>query len=301
MNKMKQIIRSVLLVFFILVVSFHASHQASLAEEKDVIRENDIVYGKGGDVDLTLDLARPEKGRRLPALIFIFGGSWRSGSRTQYSAEIWEAAERGYVAVTIDYRLTSKLNEHGKPKYQFPAQIHDVKCAVSWLRANAKKYKIDPNRIGAVGWSSGGHLALMLGLTDPSDGLEGECGKSKYSSRVQAVVSLAGTSDLLSRYNQSSISVVSIEDLLGGTPEEVPEQYKKASPITYVSKDDPPVLSIQGNMDYKAVPSKQAERLDSKMGGVGASHTLIIKEGKDHGIAVDNDVWDFFDEHLKGK
>jgi acetyl esterase/lipase len=299
MRKGNQIVRSVLLVFFILLIIGYASFKEGLAEERAYILEEGITYGMGDDVELKLDLARPAKGRgRLPALVFIFGEVHGTGSRTQYIVEIKEAAKRGYVAVTVDYRLPNVLNENGKVKYPFPAQIHDMKCAVRWMRANARKYNIDHNRIGVVGWSSGGLLALMLGLTDPTDGLlEGECGKSKYSSRVQAVVSLAGTTDLLNRYNQSKS--VSIEALLGGTPDEVPDQYKRASPINYVSKDDPPVLIIQGDRDPWN-PVKQAELFDAKMRAVDASHTLIILKNTGRGVLVDHEVWDFLDKHLKG-
>ena len=187
------------------------------------------------------------------------------------------------------------FDEHGKPKYQFPAQVHDVKCAVRWLRANAKKYKIDPNRIGAVGYSSGGYLSLMLGLTDPSDGLEGECGDLQHSSSVQAVVNMAGPTVL--KYLGTVRWCISF---LGGTPEEVPEVYRMASPINYVSNDDPPVLIIHGDSDG-IVPLKHAELLDLKMNEAGAVHTFIIKKDRGHGVFVDNDVWDFFDKHLKGK
>jgi len=204
MSNTKQIIRLFLLVFIILVVSIHASHQTGLAEENDVIMERDIIYGKGGDVDLMLDLARPKKAKgRLPTLIYIHGGGWGymlGFSKNSYTSSIREAAKKDYIAVTIEHRLIS-VKENGKVKYPFPAQVHDIKCAVRWLRANARKYKIDPNRIGVVGWDSGGHLALMLGLTDPSHMLEGECGNMEYSSRVQAVVSLAGITDLKSQYD----------------------------------------------------------------------------------------------------
>ena len=275
----------------------------SPAEEKAYIVERGIIYGKGGDVELKLDLARPGRGEGpFPALVFIFGGSWYSGGRAQFISTIREAAERGYVVVSVDYRLTS-ARENGNVKYPFPAQAHDVKCAVRWLRANAREYKIDPDRIGALGWSSGAHLALILGLTDASHGLEGECGDLDYSSRVQAVVSLAGPTDFISFYHETRYRP--IEALLGGTPEEVPEQYRMASPLTYVSKDDPPVLSIHGDRDTY-VPPKQAELLDAKMKEVGASHTLILKTGATHDVGAlvdfqeDYPAWDFFDRHLKG-
>lgn len=307
----KQIIWSVLFGFFILAIISSAFFKTGLAEEEAYIWEPSITYGKGGDVELKLDLARPASGKGpFPALIFIYGSGWGwwSVGRRQYCSALIEAAERGYVAVTVDHRLIS-VKENDKTKYLFPAQVYDVKCAVRWLRANVKKYKIDPNRIGAVGWASGGHLALMLGLTDPSHGLEGECGNSKFSSGVQAVVNLAGPTELISLYHESrSSSIILVEfplylilvEFLGGTPEEVPDQYKIASPLTYVSKDDPPVLTIHGDRDF-AIPPKQAELLDAKMKETGTSHMLIIKKGVgQENCWYDNAVWDFLDKHLKG-
>ena len=263
------------------------------------VEETGLVYGKGGDVELKLNLARPaSENGSFPAVVFLFGGGYSTGSRGVWSSAIREAAKRGYVAVAIDYRLTS-VTENGKPKYPFPAQIHDGKCAVRWLRANARKYKIDTNRVGVVGFSSGGNLALMLGLTDSSDGLEDGCGDGQISSRVQAVVNLAGGTDLVLHYQ---IYPYYYEALLGGTPEQVPERYKNASPLTYVSKDDPPVLSIGGTRD-PVLP--QEELLDERMKAVGASHTLIVREDAGHSVhalanfSEDNPAWDFLDKHLK--
>jgi len=198
------------------------------------------------------------------------------------------------VTVTIDYRCTDVI-ENGKVKYTLPAQIHDVKCAVRWRRANAIKYRIDPDRIGTVEHSAGGHLASMLGLTDPSNGLEGACGNMSYSSRVQVVVSLAGPTELIDFYKDHPIFVTA---LLGGVYEEVPEQYTRASPLTYVSGDDPPVLIVRGEGDT-IVPLKQAELLNAKMNEVGASHTFIVTKNADHGAYMDDTVWEFLDRHLK--
>jgi len=298
MNNKKQIVRSVLLVFFTLLVFSHVAHKTGLAEDKDVIMEKDIIYGKGGDVELKLDLARPTTGKGpFPALIFLFGGGYRMESKKQFRREIREAAQRGYVAVTIDYRLTN-VKENDKPKYIFPSQVYDAKCAVRWLRANARKYKIDKNHMGVVGFSSGANLALMLGVTDSSVGLEGDCGKMKYSSRVQAVVNLAGGTDMVMQYQ---IRRYYIEPYMGGNPDNLPEQYRLATPITHISKNDPPVLSMYGDME-PGLP--QAEILNAKMKEMGVSHTLIIIEKKGHGawanFSEDGPLWNFFEEHLKG-
>jgi acetyl esterase/lipase len=261
-----------------------------------VVIEDDISYGKGGDVDLKLDLARPAEGKGpFPGLIFIHSGGWMMGTKDEYYFTIRKAADRGYVAVTVYYRLT----EIAKTKsHLFPAQLNDVKCAVRWMRANAAKYRIDADHIGAFGFSAGGHLALMLGLTRPSDGLEGEGGNAGYSSIVQAVVNSAGATDLL-RASQENFSFYYVKNLLGGTPENMPEEYRKASPLTYVRKDSPPILTIQGDRDAD-VPLEQAEYLDAKMKEVGASHTLIVKQGAGHESFHDDDaVWAFFDRNLK--
>jgi acetyl esterase/lipase len=279
-------------------VSGHA-FTTDAAEKQANIVEEGLLYGKGGDADLRLDLAHPPRGDGpFPALVFLFGGGYQMGSKSDWYTVLKEAATRGYVAVAIDYRLTSVL-ENGKPKYPFPAQIHDGKCAIRWLRAHARSYMIDENRIGVVGFSAGGNLALMLGLTDASDGLEGDCGDRRISSRVQAVVNLAGGTDLMLHYQTYPFVY---RELLGGTPEQVPTRYKTASPLTYVSQDDPPVLSLCGT-DDPTLP--QAELLDEKLKAVGASHTLIMREGVGHSLSglvnfwEDNPVWDFLEKLLK--
>jgi len=119
-----------------------------------------LVYGKGGDTDLLLDLAMPKSGAGpFPAVMFLHGRGWREGSRQDMSQFIEGMAGMGYVSVTIEYRLV--------PAARFPAQVEDCKAAVRWLRANATKYRIDQDHIGVVGFSAGGHLASMLGVTGP--------------------------------------------------------------------------------------------------------------------------------------
>ena len=153
-------------------------------EEPDFIEVKDITYDSEDDVDLKLDLAYPTEGTGpYPAIIFIFGGGWSSGGRDAFGEHIQWAAEKDYVVVAIDYRLLNRMSA-GEFLYPFPAQIQDPKCAVQWLRANAEEYKIDQDRIGAAGYGSGSHLALLLALTDESDGLEGDCDFPGYSSRI---------------------------------------------------------------------------------------------------------------------
>ncbi len=278
----------------------------AFAQEPKTAVEEGVVYGKAGNTELKLDLAQPAGSGPFPAIVFIHGGGWYSGNRQGYRGEIEEAARRGYVAVTISYRLmqfdmAEKETTTAAPI--FPAQIHDAKAAVRWLRANAGKYHVDAIRIGVTGGSAGGHLSLLVGLTDPQSKLEGESGNPDQSSRVQAVVNVFGPTDMAACYKTSSVAWI-FRLFMGGTPDEVADTYKSASPITYVSKDDPPVLTLHGDHDL-LVPVAQATALDEKMKAAGASHTLTVFKGQGHGflgeygITAHDAKWAFFDKHLK--
>lgn len=278
----------------------------SAVQAADIKVDRDVIYGKGGSTELKLDIARPDGQGPFPAIVFIHGGGWHQGSRERYRDMIREAAERGYVAATISYRLM-KFDEDKKEtttaEPRFPAQINDAKAAVRWLRANADKYHVDPRRIGVTGESAGGHLSLLVGLTDSKANLEGDGGKAEESSRVQAVVNVFGPTDMAKCYETSSVAWI-FRLFMGGTPEEAAETYQAASPITYVSSDDPPVLTIHGDKDA-LVPIAQAKMLDDKMKSAGAKHTLLLLEGQGHGFqgkakeTATNALWDFFKKHLK--
>lgn len=277
-------------------------------QSADFILEKGITYGKAGKVDLKLDIARPEGEGPFPAIVFIHGGGWFQGNRAGYLGQIQEAAKRGYVAATISYRLMKfdmEKKETTTADPIFPTQIHDAKTAIRWLRANAKKYHIDPDRIGVTGASAGGHLSLLVGLTDEDDKLEGEGGNPQQSSRVQAVVNVFGPTAMAKAHQTSSVAWI-FRLFMGGTPDETPDTYKAASPITYVSQDDPPVLTLQGDKDA-LVPVAQAKLLDEKMKAAGANHTLIVLKGQGHGFDMasrekaQTAMWQFFDQHLKAK
>jgi acetyl esterase/lipase len=292
----------------IVIALVAASLMGQTALSAEVFIEEGITYGNGEGTELKLDLARPEGEGPFPAIVFIHGGGWYQGNRQGYKAAIKEAAERGYVAATISYRLM-KFDEAKKETATatpiFPAQIHDAKAAIRSLRANAEKYRIDPNRIGVTGGSAGGHLSLMVGLTDEDSKLEGEGGHSKESSRVQAVVNVFGPTEMVSAHETSSVAWI-MRLFMGGTPDETPETYQAASPVTYVSQDDPPVLTLHGDKDA-LVPIAQATLLDEKMKKAGASHTLKVFEGQGHGFAgkyqeeAMTAMWNFFDKHLKAE
>ena len=268
--------------------------------------EKEIVYANVDDVELELDLYKPAKGDGpFPAIVIMHGGNWVGGKRDSFSKQSEWAADRGYVAILIERRYALEVDENSQTKYPFPAPLHDAKCAVRWLRSNAEDLGIDPDRIGVVGFSDGGMLALLLALTGPSDGLEGECGDLNYSSRVQAAVNLGGDMDLAFGFDALPTTVQFGRSLLlGGTPEERPEEFRVASPITYVSEDDPPVLSIRGDIETEITP-ELSELFDTRMRDAGASHTLIMRELTTHSYFMRAHpelyitVFEFLDSHLK--
>jgi acetyl esterase/lipase len=206
-----------------------------------------------------------------------------------------DLVKRGYVAVSPQYRFC--------PKDVFPAQVHDVKAAVRYIKANAKQYQIDPDRVGAMGFSAGGHLALMLGVTGPNDGLEGEVAAGGPDSRVKAVVNYFGPTDLAAK-DIPAQSKGLVKDFLGGTPEEKPEAAAKASPLTFVSGDDAPVLTFQGTKD-PLVPYTQAIKLGEAMSAAGVSGRVELLIGASHGWGgseldrTESETFQFLDRYLK--
>jgi acetyl esterase/lipase len=278
----------------------------AVAADNEYEMENDIVYGKGGDEDLKLDLARPKHGEGpFPGLVLIHGGGWSGGHRAGFRGLAIEAAKRGYVAVTISYRLTQPDPETKLGKVPFPAQLHDCKCAVRWLRANADKYRVDQHRIAVAGGSAGGHLSLLVGLTDASHKLEGNGGHADQSSRVQAVVNIFGPTEMTECWKTSPGAQPFIKGLIG-EPDKNADAFQAASPVTYISRDDPPVLTLHGDKDT-LVPVSQATLLDEKMKAAGAKHELLILAGAGHGFVGENlkksndAMWSFLEKTLKAK
>jgi acetyl esterase/lipase len=236
--------------------------------------ERDVTYGKGGDIDLKLDIATPKGKGPFPAVLCLHGGGWQAGKRQDLEVLVKLLAERGFVAATASYRFA--------PKHPFPAQIEDCKAAVRWLRANAAKLQIDPERIGAVGFSAGGHLSCLLGACDAKSGLEGKGGNSDQSSRVQAVVSFFGPTDFTKKNWTPQVEQTFLVPFLGGTYEEKTDAYKQSSPIVYVTKDDPPFLFFHGTKDT-LVGLDHSEKMTKKLREVGVSADLVIMEGDGHG------------------
>ena len=205
-------------------------------------------------------------------------------------------AERGFVAVTVSYRLT--------PKAQFPAQIEDCKAAVRWLRANAEKYHVDADHIGAAGFSAGAHLACLLGTADKDAGLEGKGGNPDQSSKVQAVVSYFGPTDFASKTWSKKVEELYLVPLLGGTFEEKKDMYRKCSPLEHASKNACPHLFFHGDKDG-LVHIENSQKMVKKLKDVGVYARLVTMENEGHGWSgekltktIDESV-EFLKEKLK--
>ncbi len=258
-----------------------------------------IVFGKGGETELKLDLAMPKEGEGpFPAILCLHGGGWVGGERQQMKGTIEAMAQRGYVAISPDYRLA--------PQDRFPAQIEDCKAAVRWVRANAEKYRINPEKIGVFGFSAGAHLACLLGVTSKDDGLEGNGGNAEQSSAVQAVVSFFGPTDFTQPVWSDKVMDRHLKPFLGGTAQEKAEVYRRASPFTYAGKNAPPFLFVHGTAD-DIVPIEQSEEMVKKLRQAGVSARLIAVVGEGHGWGWSHehrltslaDMMNFFDEILK--
>jgi len=225
--------------------------------------------------DLKMDISYPAQfDGPASAVVYVHGGGWTQGSKEDVPAEVGDALRQaGFILVSLDYRLA--------PQHKWPAQIEDVKCAVRSLRAHAAQDLIDPARIGAWGGSAGGHLVSMLGVTDTSAGFDVGAYLDQ-SSRVQAVVDWFGPSDLTSLLADPKLSAIS-RDVFNTQPDDQ-ETLGKASPVTYVTSDDPPFLIMQGDHDQTVPPSQSQELYDRLIAaGVPAALEIVRNAGHSFG------------------
>jgi acetyl esterase/lipase len=272
--------------------------------------EKGITYATVGRDKVQLDIAIPPGEGPFPCIVMLHGGAWQGGSRKDLSVGdkdkngkpmpswIETVAMKGYVAAAVSYRLA--------PKYKFPAMIEDARAAVRFLRTNAKTYHVDPKKFGALGFSAGGHLSLLLGLCDKSAGFDvGD--NTEVSGRVQCVIDFFGPTDL-SLYSVSpGLQDGYMVPFLGKECKTDPNCYKRASPLTYVAKDAPPILILHGNLDF-IVPIIHSEMLLKALTDAGATAELITFPLENHGGWDKKDMekaetaaFKFLDEHLKGK
>jgi acetyl esterase/lipase len=293
---MRRILYSSLAIVFCVFLAVDLRAQDEKKSDAKIRIEKNLVYGKGGDQDMMLDLALPDGKEPRPCIVCVHGGGWRGGQRQDFTSIIKLLAEKGFVAATVSYRLT--------PKYQFPAQIEDCKAAVRWLRANADKYRIQKDRFGAVGASAGGHLVCLMGTADASAKLEGNGGNAEQSSQVQAVVSFFGPTDFVNKTWTKEVEDFFLVPFLGGSYEEKKDLYRKCSPLEYVTKDAPPFLFFHGTKDT-LVGIENSQKLAKKLQEVGVAAELVTMEGDGHGWGGEkmtrtlNRTAQFFEEKLK--
>ena len=244
---------------------------APLGNDVEVLRN--LEYRAAADDDDRRNLADvyiPAGEGPFPGVVMIHGGAWMAGSKTHMGRHALVLADAGYVVTSINYRLA--------PKYTFPAQIDDCKTAVRWFRENAERFKLDPNKVGAYGYSAGAHLATLLGTTDAEDGLEGVDVKADApTTRLQAVVGGGTPCDFRGLPRRSR----SLAFFLGGSRAEKPEVYDLASPAAHLTKDDPPTLFFHGTGD-KVVPIVGASTMNAEMEKLGIQTELFKLAGKGH-------------------
>ncbi len=243
---------------------------------------SDVVFGTGGGRELHAEILRPKDPPKepMPAVLLIHGGGWAGGSHIGYYAP-W-LVEKGYFTAAIEYRLSGDA--------KWPAQIEDCKLAVRWLRANAAKFHVNPDRIGVMGHSAGGHLVACLGTLGDVKELEGKGGYEGVSSRVQAVVDQCGPADFTPdagpAVGTNRTDHPGLIKLFGGTYAEKNEAWRQASPALHAGADAPPFLIVHGEND-KLVPIAQSERLAAALKKSGATVELLRVKNAGHGLRAD--------------
>ena len=253
-------------------------------QNKNVNTIRDIPYADNDNPRQKLDMflpKDPKSDKPLPVVVFIHGGAWRAGNKSGGLRMVAPYVESGnYAGASIAYRLSSEAI--------WPAQIHDCKAAIRWLKANAKKHNLDPDRIAVWGTSAGGHLVAMLGVSSDVKQLEGKIGKNlKFDSRVACVVNWFGPTDMLTIGKYPSHLKHDAPNspeakLLGGAIHENKPAARSASPVTHVSKGDSPFLTMHGTND-QTVPFNQGERIHEALTKAGVPSIFVKMVGAGHG------------------
>jgi len=262
-------------------------------------------YADNDNPKQALDLYLPKQRKSdkpLPVVAYIHGGGWARGDRLGAASGCIQTARTGdYAAVAIGYRLTGEAS--------FPAQIHDCKAAIRWIRGHAKELNLDPDKIGVWGSSAGGHLSSLLGTSGGVKDLEGDLGSfDELSSRVTCVANLCGPEDfnvalMFDKEGQPIVQDEAVKGLLGGTYVEKPDAATAASPLTHVSSDDPPFIHFHGTRDQR-VSYKHAELIHAALQKAGVPSQLVPITDGAHGSVSHPEVrvraMQFMSRHLLG-
>jgi acetyl esterase/lipase len=253
-----------------------------IAESPASVQE--VEFARVGERALKLDLHLPPAKPHEPLIVWVHGGAWRSGSKK--SMPLGKLVAEGYTVASVEYRLSTEA--------KFPAQIHDLKAAIRYLRGHGSEWKL-PKKILIAGDSAGGHLAALVGVSNGNAELDGDVGSDRaQSSDVQGIISFYGGANLMTILNQStshglSVRMPALELLLGALPTNTPALARLASPVFHVDKNDPPLLLLHGDQDPQ-MPVNQSLELAGAYEKAGAPVQLEIVHGAAHGGAM------FYDE-----
>jgi acetyl esterase/lipase len=244
-----------------------------------------------------LDIYKPKNtGKPVPLLVFIHGGGWRSGQRSDYLVYLIAFAKRGYITATVSYRLLKDG--------PYPAGVEDISDAVQWFYSNGEKYGYDPDRIALVGGSAGAHLALLAAYGWKNrNAIRDSTGLPESSHHIKAIVDIYGPVDLTTEYARNHPLVTSF---IARSFEESPELYQEASPDQYLNRNSPPTMILHGTSD-ELVPVSQSDMLKAKLDSIGVPcvyyrlplwpHTMdIVKRVNDFSQLKMNE---FFEKYLK--
>lgn len=303
------------------VLALPAANPPIQAAEPSYVLHEDVVFGRGGSTELKLDIATPSaKGPPRPAVLVLHGGGWVAGNKRDFLPIVKLLAEEGFIGVTSQYRLARpSINGLGPPNPNpWPAQIEDAKCAVRYLRASAKRWNLDPKRIAVMGFSAGGHLAMLLGTMNAEDGLEGDGGHAAQSSEVQAVISFFGPTQMGAAppanrrdvaklpldKKKEALRAIALSAVFGQAFLKDPS---RASPLSYTNEGDAPMLLFQGTRDHLVDPEHTIQMMDA-LTKARVPGKVVFHVGKGHGrgwmrdpVATDSmqDVLDFLNQQLR--
>ncbi len=259
---------------------------------ESIMEHKDLVYKTINNTSLKLDIYHLKALKKeAPLIIFIHGGAWEKGKKSNVLHYLISYAQKGYVTASLQYRLS------GVAKY--PAQLLDVGDAVSWLKSHAKDYNINIQKVAIAGGSAGAHLAMQYAYTHSSNAQD----SNGIATKVQAVINIYGPSDLTTEVAKKEKRV---HRLFGKTYEEAPEMYRNASPITYVNKNSPPTISFHGTLD-ELVPYGQSKKLHETLNAYGVPSYYHELKGWPHAMDLSAKVFSyiqyntdiFLEKHLK--
>ena len=242
---------------------------------------HDIEYARVGELPMKLDLHLPAGKARSPLIVWVHGGAWRSGSKSDMP--LGRLIDEGFAVASVDYRLSTQA--------KFPAPIHDLKASIRFLRAHGVQWQAPSKQIVIAGDSAGAHLAALVGVSNGHAELEGDLGADRAeSSAVQGILSFYGAANLTTILKQSTPHGLSVREpaldlLLGGQPDAVPTLARLASPVFHVDSTDPPLLLLHGDQDAQ-MPINQSLELDGAYRKAGAPVQLEVVHGAAHGGAV---------------